>query len=63
MSGYILSHEFRYLFPRDNLKKLCLTQALQIFDVPRDKIDLLLVELETQKNKMLAVSQQIFAEL
>ena len=63
MSGYILSHEFRYLFPRDNLKKLCLTQALQIFDVSRDEIDLMLVELGTQKNKMLAVSQQIFAEL
>lgn len=63
MSGYILSHEFRYLFPRDNLKKLCLIQALRIFDVPQEKIDLLLVELETQKNKMLAVSQRIFAEL
>lgn len=63
MSGYILSHEFKYLFPRENLKKLCLTQALRIFEVPQDKIELLLVELETQKDKLLEVSQRIFAEV
>ena len=63
MSGYILSHEFKYLFARENLKKLCLTQALRIFDVPQDKIELLLVELKTQKDKMLEVSRRIFAEL
>lgn len=63
MSGYILSHEFKYLFPRENLKKLCLTQALRIFEVPQDKIKLLLVELETQKDKLLEVSQRIFAEV
>ena len=63
MSGYILSYEFKYLFSRENLKKLCLTQALGIFDVPQDKIELLLVEMKTQKDKMLEVSRRIFAEL
>jgi hypothetical protein len=31
--------------------------------VPQDKIELLLVELETQKDKLLEVSQRIFADV
>lgn len=63
ISGYIMSHEFRYLFPRENLRKLALTQALAVFDVPRKDIELLLVELETQKEKLHTVRERIFKEL
>ena len=35
----------------EQLKRLILTQALEIFGVPEKKIELLLVELETQKRK------------
>lgn len=60
LSGYILAHEFRYLFPREQLKRLILTQALEIFDVPPEKTEMVLVELETQREKMLEVGKRIF---
>lgn len=63
LSGFVLAHEFKYLFPREQLKRLILTQALEIFGVPEKKIELLLVELETQKEKMLEIGQQLFEEL
>jgi AcrR family transcriptional regulator len=47
----------------EQLKRLILTQALEIFGVPEKKIELLLVELETQKEKMLEIGQQLFEEL
>lgn len=47
----------------EQLKRLILTQALEIFRVPEKKIELLLVELETQKEKMLEIGQQLFEEL
>lgn len=63
LSGFVLAHEFKYLFPREQLKRLILTQALEIFGVPEKKIELLLVELETQKEKMLEIGQLLFEEL
>ena len=54
------AHEFRYLFPREQLKRLILTQALEIFDVPPEKTEMVLVELETQREKMLEVGKRIF---
>ena len=60
LSGYILAHEFRYLFPREQLKRLILSQALEIFDVPPEKTEMVLVELETQREKMLEVGKRIF---
>jgi hypothetical protein len=63
LSGFVLAHEFKYLFPREQLKRLILTQALEIFGVPEKKIELLLVELETQKEKMLEIGRQLFEEL
>lgn len=60
LSGYILAHDFRYLFPREQLKRLILTQALEIFDVAQGTIEMLLVELETQREKMLDVGMQVF---
>lgn len=60
LTGYILAHEFRYLFPREQLKRLILTQALEVFDVAAEKIEMILVELETQREKMLEVGQRIF---
>ena len=60
LTGYILAHDFRYLFPREQLKRLILTQALEIFDVAQGTIEMLLVELETQREKMLEVGQRIF---
>jgi AcrR family transcriptional regulator len=47
----------------EQLKRLILTQALEIFGVPEKKIELLLVELEIQKEKMLEIGQQLFEEL
>lgn len=47
----------------EQLKRLIQTQALEIFGVPEKKIELLLVELETQKEKMLEIGQQLFEEL
>lgn len=47
----------------EQLKRLILTQALEIFGVPEKKIELLLVELETQKEKILEIGQQLFEEL
>lgn len=47
----------------EQLKRLILTQALEIFGVPEKKIELLLVELETQKEKMLEIGLQLFEEL
>ncbi len=47
----------------EQLKRLILTQALEIFGVPEKKIELLLVELETQKEKMLEIGRQLFEEL
>ena len=55
-----MAHDFKYLFPREQLKRLILAQALEVFQVPADRIEMLLVELETQKKKLLEVCCQIF---
>lgn len=60
LGGYIMAHDFKYLFPREQLKKLILTQALEVFQVPAARIEMLLVELETQKKKLLEICCQIF---
>lgn len=60
LTGYILAHDFRYLFPREQLKRLILIQALEIFGVTQEKTELILVELETQREKMLEVGRRIF---
>lgn len=60
LGGYIMAHDFKYLFPREQLKRLILAQALEVFQVPADRIEMLLVELETQKKKLLEVCCQIF---
>lgn len=60
LGGYIMAHDFKYLFPREQLKRLILAQALEVFQVPADRIEMLLVELEIQKKKLLEVCCQIF---
>lgn len=60
LGGYIMAHDFKYLFPREQLQKLILTQALEIFGVPEKTIEMLLVEMATQKEKMQEVNRKVF---
>lgn len=63
IGGYIQLHRFRRLMPREQLKKMVLRQALELYDVPENQITKLVQEVMSQKLYLQQLGRELIEEL